>query len=268
MISATVGILTRNSSLNIKNCLKSVNSFSEIIILDSNSRDSTLNVCRNYNCKIIKQPNSIKFRDGKIKNFAEARNILLKNASHNLVVFIDSDECLSRHLLNRIEFISKSLRFKHLYSGFLVPRIGMLDNVLLYNLPLPKSIQPRIFFKKKGMKFIKHVHEKLISPQKKIIYCRTKSKEFIKFNYLNSIQKIKNKNLYYYKIEKNFMIKRFQINSFRFVFFRIIVYLRSLMVFFFNFYKINNKKFLYLYMYSVSTQIKLSIKLFLKIFKF
>jgi glycosyltransferase involved in cell wall biosynthesis len=262
MIRATVGILTFNSSLNIKQCLESIKSFDEKIILDGNSVDATLNICKQYNCKIFKQPNFIKFKDGKIKNFSEARNILLKKASHDLIFFLDSDEVLSIKLLKRIDFFSKSSINKSLFSQYTVRRIGKLNNVLLSYSDVLSNSQPRIFFRNKNMKFIKNVHEKLVSKNIKS-FKKTNLNEYIQYNHLNTFLKIKNKNLYYHNIEKNFMIKDLSLQNLKFIFFRIFINLYFLYKIYSKYLFLKNKKIINLQLYNIYLQIKLSIKLLL-----
>ena len=46
MINATVAILTLNSDKHLDNCLKSVKSFRERLILDGGSTDKTINIAK------------------------------------------------------------------------------------------------------------------------------------------------------------------------------------------------------------------------------
>ena len=59
MIKATVGILTFNCDKNLNECLKSVNKFNEILILDGGSSDQTLNIAKNINVKFINNPKNL-----------------------------------------------------------------------------------------------------------------------------------------------------------------------------------------------------------------
>ena len=54
-IACTVEILTWNSEKTLKACLESVKDFDDIIILDGNSTDKTLEIANNYRARIIKQ---------------------------------------------------------------------------------------------------------------------------------------------------------------------------------------------------------------------
>lgn len=263
MIKATAAILTSNSALNIQKCLESIKLFSEIIILDGNSRDSTLNICKNYRCRIIKQPNFIKFKDGKLKNFAEARNILLNKAEYNIILFIDSDEILSKKLLTKIEFLSKSIYGKSSLVQFLVPRIFKFENVLFKRSVIGANYQSRIFVKNKDLKFIKNVHEKAISIKKKrdVVSKKMNLEEFIQYNYLDSLIKIKNKNYYYYKIEKEFIIKKLSFKEIHFIAYRILVNLKLLLIIFIGYFDEGNKKIVNLKIYNIYMQIILSFKL-------
>ncbi len=87
-------ILTYNSSYTLERCLKSVQWTDEIVIIDSYSKDSTIDIAKKYNCKIyqierMRWPDIIKFSLPKLKN--------------DWVLFLDSDEELSPQLQEEIK---------------------------------------------------------------------------------------------------------------------------------------------------------------------
>ena len=53
MNKLSISIITKNEASNIKRCLESVKWADEIIVVDSGSTDGTLEICKNYHCKII-----------------------------------------------------------------------------------------------------------------------------------------------------------------------------------------------------------------------
>lgn len=107
-MNTSVVVLTKNSSSTIKETLESImsyykNSFiTEIIIVDGNSTDGTLDLARQYPIRL--------FFEDKDKPFpAAAREIGWRNASGELILFLDSDGSLSEGFFPRVhEFFSDS----------------------------------------------------------------------------------------------------------------------------------------------------------------
>jgi len=93
----SVTILTKNSQKYLKQCLDSLNSFDEIIILDNGSTDNTLKIASSFsNVKIIKHP---------FVGFGALKNLALKEAKHNWILSIDSDEIATPELIESIKSI-------------------------------------------------------------------------------------------------------------------------------------------------------------------
>lgn len=84
-ISAT--ILTYNEAERIKDCLESLRDIAdEIIVVDSGSTDSTLDVCRRYGCKISRR---------ELAGFGAQRQYATSLTTHSYVLAIDADEEIS-----------------------------------------------------------------------------------------------------------------------------------------------------------------------------
>lgn len=113
MKKITVIVLTKNDEKNIVDCLESVSEFEEIIVVDDYSTDRTLEVIRNlsffYKIHI--------FQNNLDANFSKQRNFGLKKAKYDWVLFIDSDERVTKELL--IELRSADVQK---YSGFYIKR--------------------------------------------------------------------------------------------------------------------------------------------------
>src|SRR5690606_25908480 len=96
----SVCILTKNEESSIESCLKSVYQIAdEIIILDSYSSDSTIEICRNYTSNIF-------FETWK-NDFSYARNLCISKASCEWVLIIDADETLRTNKNFRV-FLEKT----------------------------------------------------------------------------------------------------------------------------------------------------------------
>ena len=85
----SVVIITKNEEKNIKRCLESVKWADEIIVVDSGSHDSTLEIAKSYGAKTYIQ-NWLGF--GPQKNFAVSK------ATHEWILAIDADEVISSEL--------------------------------------------------------------------------------------------------------------------------------------------------------------------------
>lgn len=107
MISISVIIFTKNEQNNLLDCIASVRSFNQIIVLDSMSIDSTESIARKEHVEFV----SFHWN----KKYPKKRQWALMNLNfkNEWVLFVDADERLSPELINEIEsFMSeKSDRF-------------------------------------------------------------------------------------------------------------------------------------------------------------
>ncbi len=92
MISALA--ITYNEEKHIERFIKSLSFADEIIIVDSNSTDGTVNIAKSLNVKVI-------LRD--FDNFSEQKNFALQQAKYGWVVFFDLDETISGELAAEIQ---------------------------------------------------------------------------------------------------------------------------------------------------------------------
>ena len=94
MEKLSVVIITFNEERNIERCLKSVQEVAdEIIIIDSNSTDKTLDICHKYNTTIFQQ---------KWLGYSEQKNFGNNKANFNYILSLDADELLSDTLKQSI----------------------------------------------------------------------------------------------------------------------------------------------------------------------
>jgi glycosyltransferase involved in cell wall biosynthesis len=111
MIKLSVVILTKNEEKNIRNCLKSVVGWAdEILVVDDESTDSTVNIAREYTDRIISRKMDI---EGRQRNFAynQARNLW--------VLSLDADERVTDGLKSEI---GQVIADQAQYNGFTIPR--------------------------------------------------------------------------------------------------------------------------------------------------
>jgi len=93
----SIQILTYNEEKNIEQCLDSIKDLSDdIIIIDSNSNDKTIEICKKYKCKIF---------FNKFVNHGLQKNWGVKNVKYQYdwILFLDADERLTSALVNEIK---------------------------------------------------------------------------------------------------------------------------------------------------------------------
>lgn len=157
-ISCSVEILTRNSGKTLERCLESIKNFAEIIILDGNSTDGTLEMARRYGARIFKQYDTNEPLVS-ISNFSEVRNKGLRLATHNWFMFIDSDEYLSPEAVEEIRGIVASSNSTA--RVFWQPRKYVLDGRVIECATTYPNQQIRFFNRQYVEGFIKPVHERI-----------------------------------------------------------------------------------------------------------
>ena len=90
-ISATV--ITCNEEHNIAEALQSLSWVDEIIIVDSGSRDATLDICRGFTDRIY-------HRDW--TGYVDQKNFAVEKARNDWILSLDADERVSRQLQDEI----------------------------------------------------------------------------------------------------------------------------------------------------------------------
>jgi glycosyltransferase involved in cell wall biosynthesis len=113
-------ILTKNEEKNIVDCIESVSFCDEIIVIDDNSFDNTVD--------LAKQNGATVFVHGVDGNFSKQRNFGLEKAKGEWVFFVDADERVSKELRN--EIISKVSQ-KNDTEGFFIRRIDFFYGKML-----------------------------------------------------------------------------------------------------------------------------------------
>ena len=117
MINLSVVILTKNEEKNIKECLESVIGWADdIVVVDDESADNTVDIAKEYGCRIIERRMDI---EGRHRNFAYSQ-------TKNLwVLSLDADERLTEELKKEIETVISS---QVKYNGFTIPRRNYIGN--------------------------------------------------------------------------------------------------------------------------------------------
>lgn len=94
-IKLSIAIATHNEEKNIGACLKSVKSIAdEIVIVDGESTDKTVEIARDYGAKVHIMPNQKNFHINKQKSFELCRG--------TWILYLDADEIVTRELAAEI----------------------------------------------------------------------------------------------------------------------------------------------------------------------
>ena len=93
----SVVVLTKDEEKNIAACLETVKWADELIVIDDNSTDKTIEIAKRYTDKVIIHP--------LVNNFSEQRNLGLDRASGDWVLQMDADERVTEGLRKRITAI-------------------------------------------------------------------------------------------------------------------------------------------------------------------
>jgi glycosyltransferase involved in cell wall biosynthesis len=120
----TAIILAHNEEKNIVDCIDSLLFCDEILIIDDNSTDRTLELVEK-----LKHPN-IKIITRSFEDFSEQRNFAQSQASNAWILYVDADERVSKKLCNEIKNLDLE---KTEMDGFSIRRQDhMWGKALLY----------------------------------------------------------------------------------------------------------------------------------------
>ena len=139
-------MIVKNEEKNIKRCLDSIESIAdEIIIVDTGSNDETLNICSNYNAKVINH----KWNN----DFSEARNVSLEYATKDYILFLDADEEISKEDLKKLKALLSS---KKLAEGYFFRLTNIINGI-----EVGEYVVFRFFKNKRKYRFRGKVHEQI-----------------------------------------------------------------------------------------------------------
>lgn len=114
MVSAVV--IVKNEEKDLRGCLESLSWCSEKIVVNNKSTDKTPGIAQRMGAIVLESDEE--------SNFSVLRNLGLKKATHEWVLFVDADEIVSESLAFEItNVVSRNLEN---YSGFFVPRIDTI----------------------------------------------------------------------------------------------------------------------------------------------
>lgn len=145
----TAIIITSNEEKNIKECIESVKSvqcISEIFLIDSNSKDRTVEIATGFHAKVISTD---------ITNVTEKRKLSLKEAVNDWLLFIDADERITEELRKELDSLKPELNNN--VSGYLINRKNFYLGKWIKHCSIYPDYHIRLFNKNKA-----HITERII----------------------------------------------------------------------------------------------------------
>jgi glycosyltransferase involved in cell wall biosynthesis len=152
MNKISVTVITKNEEKNISECLKSVDWADEIIVVDSESNDKTVELAKQFTDKIFIR---------KWEGYVLQKKFALSLARNEWVLSLDADERITPELKDEILKLSPGE-----YSGFKIRRKNFLMDKEITSCGWEKDYQLRLFRKDKTNLNERLVHEKFITEGK------------------------------------------------------------------------------------------------------
>lgn len=110
----SIVVLTHNDELRIVDCLESVRFADELIVIDDNSSDRTIDLIKQFTDRVyVRELNG---------NFSSQRNFALNHVHNEWVLFVDSDEIVSEKLKTEI---LDAINFNK-FNGYFIKRIDLM----------------------------------------------------------------------------------------------------------------------------------------------
>lgn len=157
MITISLCMIVKNESDVIGRCLECVKDFiDEIIIVDTGSTDSTIEIAKKYTDKI--------YNFNWVDDFSKARNYAFSKASKDYIMWLDADDIIFENDMLKLKQLKNTLDTS-------VDMVMMKYNVAFdeYDNPTLTYYRERLMSRKKNYRWISPIHE-VIPPSGNIIY--------------------------------------------------------------------------------------------------
>ncbi len=143
-------IITGNEENNIRDCLKSVQWADEIIVVDSESTDSTVQIAKEFTDKVFIR---------KWEGYAKQKSFAMSKANNEWILSLDSDERVTKELAE--EILNYNLANTN-YAAFKMKRENYFIAKKINHCGWGKDFQLRLFRKSKTKLNDRLVHEGFI----------------------------------------------------------------------------------------------------------
>lgn len=128
-MSISAIIITRNEQLNLKECIKTLGFVNEIIVVDNNSKDKTVELAKEFKAVVYEIPGL---------DFSYLRNIGKEKAKSEWLLYIDADERITKELAAEIksalskncDYCAYSVVRKNFYLGRASPKLERIARLM------------------------------------------------------------------------------------------------------------------------------------------
>jgi len=145
-------VITHNEAGNIARCLDSVDFASEKIVVDSGSDDATREIAAAHGARVIEQP---------WLGFGAQRNFGAGVASHDWILSLDADECLTPELSHVLRQRLPALIASDAAAGVLFRTAWYMGRPLRWYRPMVHERKPRLYHRARARWSEVRVHESL-----------------------------------------------------------------------------------------------------------
>ena len=146
-LGLTAVILTKNEEKNLPRLLKSISWVDEIVVIDDQSTDKTIEIAKKAGATIYER---------QLDDFCSQRNFALSKVKTPWVLFIDADEEVTAELAEEIKQAVKADKF----DGYRFPRKNIIFGKWIQHSGWYPDWQLHLFKKEKG-KYVEKVHEQV-----------------------------------------------------------------------------------------------------------
>lgn len=193
MAKISVILATYNEEKNIKDCLESVKWADEIVLVDGQSEDRTVEIAQRFTRKIFIRPNPLMFH--KNKQYA------IERATGDWIFYLDADERVPEEL--KEEILSVIHQPPSAIQGFWIPRKNIIFGKWIRHAGWYPDYQLRLFRRGKAYLPCKSVHEQPVLEGKEGYL----KEHLLHYNY-QTINQFLQKMLIYTENEKNFFLSQ------------------------------------------------------------
>lgn len=107
-------VLTKNEQENIKKCIDSLSFCDQVIVVDDESTDATVNIAKKAQAKVVSHSLN--------NDYSAQRNWAIEQVKSGWILFVDADEEVSPKLAAEITSQIEKIEYK----GFLIPRVDLM----------------------------------------------------------------------------------------------------------------------------------------------
>jgi len=142
-------MIVKNEAANLDRCLKSLNVYvDEIIVVDTGSQDTTVNIAKSYGARVYKYPWQ--------NDFSQARNESLRHATQEWILIVDADEELPEITAKKLKELALTPHVEAWIFTIVSPVSSSEEEPQLLNHP-----NIRMFKNKKDYYFTGKIHEQI-----------------------------------------------------------------------------------------------------------